>query len=71
MSLIESKIKQDNEFIKKLFNFHEDEATHEDLKEIFSNLIKNSQNDSKYFTRIQLANSLPIVIQLLHIIFDK
>ena len=48
MSDIESKIKEENENIKGLFNFNGDQSQLEHLKEVFSNYIK-SKNDQKYF----------------------
>ena len=46
MSDIESKIKEENENIKGLFNFNGDQSQLEHLKEVFSNYIK-SKNDQK------------------------
>ena len=44
-----SKFKEENEVIKELFNFNGDETQFKRLQEDFSNFIKNSQNDLRYF----------------------
>ena len=49
MIVSKSKLKEENEFLKELFNYNYNETPLEHLKEILSNLIKNSKNDSKYF----------------------
>ena len=49
MSEIESKIQEENEIIKKLFNFNGDDAQLKHIKEIFPDFIKNSKNGPKYF----------------------
>ena len=50
MSDIESKLKEENEFIKELFNSNGDEAQLQHLKEVIQNFIKQSKqtNFSNY-----------------------
>ena len=45
MSEIESKLKEQNEYIKELFNFDAGEAELKHIKELFTNYIKNDTND--------------------------
>ena len=40
----DSKLKEENENYKELFNFYGEEAHLKHLKEVFTNLIKNSNN---------------------------
>ena len=49
MSDFESKLKEENELIKELFNFNGDETRHQHLKEILTNYIRNSNNGSNFF----------------------
>ena len=49
MSEIESKLKEDNEFIKELFNFNRDETQLRYIKEIFTNFLRTSNNGPNYF----------------------
>ena len=44
MNTFESKLKEENEFIKELFNFNGDEMKLKHINEIFSNNIINSKN---------------------------
>ena len=48
----DSKVKEENENAKELFNFNGDEAQLKYLKEHFNNDIKNSQNAPNYFILI-------------------
>ena len=49
MSRIESKLIEENENNKELFNFNGNEAQLKHLKELFTNYIRDSNNDSRYF----------------------
>ena len=49
MSKSESKLKEENEITKGLFNFNGDETQLKPLREILNNFIKISKNDSIYF----------------------
>ena len=51
MSGFESKLKEENENNKELFNFNANEAQSNDIQELFTNSIKNSKNDSKIFVK--------------------
>ena len=46
---IEARLKEESEFIKKLFIFTGGESILQHRKEVFPKLIKMSTNDSKYF----------------------
>ena len=48
MSEIETKLKEENEFIKELFNFNGNEAQLKNLKE----MITNKQNSPNYFIQL-------------------
>ena len=52
MCEFESKLKEENEINKELFNFNGDETQHKHLKDVFTNYIKNSKNVSKYFINL-------------------
>ena len=49
MSNVLLKIKEENEFIKKLFDFNGVETHYQHPKTYFLSLIQNSKNDPKYF----------------------
>ena len=49
MSDIQSKLKEENEFIKELMNFYDNEIPLKRFEEGFTNFIKNSKNDLKFF----------------------
>ena len=49
MSETESKLKEENELIKKLFNFIGGEVQLKYLKDVFASFIKNSKNGLNYF----------------------
>ena len=49
MSEIDSKLKEENETIKTLFNLNGDEMPLAQLKEVFINFVKRSKNDLQYF----------------------
>ena len=53
----ETKLKEENEFIKELFNFNGDEAQFKHIKELFTNYIRNSKNGPKtnWFPKILLS----------------
>ena len=52
MSDLESKIKEENEHIKELFNFNGDETQLKSLKELFTKFILNSNNGPNYFLKL-------------------
>ena len=49
MDNFELKLKEEDEIIKELFNFSGNETLLQHLKEVFTNLIKNSKNGLNYF----------------------
>ena len=49
MSDFESKLKEENETIKKIFNFNGDETQLQNLTEVLINYFKNSKNDLNFF----------------------
>ena len=52
LSEIESNLREENECIKELFNFNGSQSQLQHVKELFSNFIKNSKNDSKCFIEL-------------------
>ena len=48
----ESQLKEENENIKELFSSNGNKTQFKHLKEVFTNFIKNSKNDSKYFIKL-------------------
>ena len=46
---IETKLKEEYETIKELFNFNRDEIQFKHLKDNYTNLIRDTKNGSKYF----------------------
>ena len=49
MSDIESKLNQENEFLKELFNSDSNKSKLNHLKELFTDFVKNSENGPNYF----------------------
>ena len=49
MSEINSKLKEENGLIKGFFDFNVENTQLKHLKEVFTNYIRNSKNDPKYF----------------------